>query len=79
MLDVSIPNVSESFTRTIEQAWNRTLAVAQNHVQAYNEQNRSSQQDTQSNQPNNEFYNRERHMMEALDTLFNYAHDGIHI
>ncbi|CAO3642635.1 unnamed protein product [Cunninghamella echinulata] len=76
MPDASIPNVSESFTRTIEQAWNRTLAVAQNHVQAYNDQNRPNQQDTQSNQPNNEFYDRERHMMEALDALFNYAHDG---
>ncbi|KAI9303389.1 hypothetical protein BJ944DRAFT_289435 [Cunninghamella echinulata] len=76
MPDASIPNVSESFTRTIEQAWNRTLAVAQNHVQAYNDQNRPNQQDTQSNQPNNEFYDRERHMMEALDALFSYSHDG---
>ncbi|KAI8097514.1 uncharacterized protein BX664DRAFT_259281 [Halteromyces radiatus] len=79
---VSVPTISESYTRAIEQAWDRTLAVAQNHVQAFDEQGRHhppvhhdqsslhQQQDTQSNRTSSEFYDRERHMMQALDILF---------
>ncbi|CAO3588152.1 unnamed protein product [Absidia cylindrospora] len=77
--------IPEGFTRSIEQAWERTLAVAQNHVQAFDDQGRQpppqptdnqQQQDTQSNRASSEFYDRERHMMHALDVLFGYAHEG---
>ncbi|ORZ21431.1 hypothetical protein BCR42DRAFT_448276 [Absidia repens] len=77
--------IPEGFTRSIEQAWERTLAVAQNHVQAFDDQGRQpppqpsdnqQQQDTQSNRTSSEFYDRERHMMHALDVLFGYAHEG---
>ncbi|ORX43034.1 hypothetical protein DM01DRAFT_1411716 [Hesseltinella vesiculosa] len=78
MPGVAVPTVSESFLQAIEQAWGRTLAIAQNHVQAFDDQNRQPQPpaDTHSNRASSEFYDRERLMMQALDTLFTYAHDG---
>ncbi|KAI8066475.1 hypothetical protein BC940DRAFT_347505 [Gongronella butleri] len=81
----AVPPVSESFLRAIEQSWDRILAIAQNHVQAFDDQHRQTQQqqqppppppDTRSNRTSSEFYDRERLMMQALDTLFTYAHDG---
>lgn len=76
MSHVFVPTVSEGFNRSIEQAWERTLAVAQNHVQAFDDQGRQPTQDTQSSRNSSEFYDRERHMMQALDVLFGYAHEG---
>jgi hypothetical protein len=76
MSHVFVPTVSEGFNRSIEQAWERTLAVAQNHVQAFDDQGRQPTQDTQSSRASSEFYDRERHMMQALDVLFGYAHEG---
>ncbi|KAI8343143.1 hypothetical protein BC941DRAFT_87839 [Chlamydoabsidia padenii] len=79
MSHVFVPTMSEGYNRSIEQAWERTLAVAQNHVQAFDDQGRqppTQPQDTQSSRASSEFYDRERHMMQALDVLFGYAHEG---
>jgi hypothetical protein len=98
-IDLAFKPVSDQAGRMMESSWKRILAIAQNHVQEFeqeepisqrssNDTRRSrstatsnegqqSQQPTQSSdQSQTEFYDRERHMVHALDTLFTLAYEG---
>lgn len=86
--DVALKPVSDQAGRMVENSWKRILAIAQNHVQEFeqedhhpqrssNDTRRSRQQQLDHSQT--EFYDRERHMVHALDTLFTLAYEGIYI
>ncbi|KAJ8660635.1 hypothetical protein O0I10_003683 [Lichtheimia ornata] len=67
-------------TRMIESAWRRILAIAQNHLHEDRQQpspgdsNSNTRHDSQRS--SQEFYDRERRMVHALDTLFQLAYEG---
>jgi hypothetical protein len=96
-IDMAFKPVSDQAGRMVESSWKRILAIAQNHVQEFeqddtsqgssNDTRRSRSSGTSSeNQPQQqpqhadnsqtEFYDRERHMVHALDTLFTLAYEG---
>ncbi|KAG2195251.1 hypothetical protein INT47_007980 [Mucor saturninus] len=78
--------VNDQAGRMVENSWKRILAIAQNHVQEFEQQEdhhlqRSSNDPRRSRQQQldhsqTEFYDRERHMVHALDTLFTLAYEG---
>jgi hypothetical protein len=70
MPDTAFKPVSDQAGRMVESSWKRILAIAQNHVQDF-ENNSTASLDSTS-----EFYDRERHMVHALDTLFSLAYEG---
>ncbi|GAA5810953.1 hypothetical protein MFLAVUS_004381 [Mucor flavus] len=89
-MDMGFKPVSDQAGRMVENSWRRILAIAQNHVQEF-EQDDNSQtnetrssssvgsndaQRTQTDNSQTEFYDRERHMVHALDTLFTLAYEG---
>lgn len=65
----------------IESAWRRILAIAQNHLHEDRQQpsagDSSSNSRHDSQRSSQEFYDRERRMVHALDTLFQLAYEGI--
>lgn len=97
-IDLAFKPVSDQAGRLMESSWKRILAIAQNHVQefeqepisqrssndarpsrstdTYNEGQQSHQPAQSSDQSQTEFYDRERHMVHALDTLFTLAYEG---
>lgn len=90
-MDMGFKPVSDQAGRMVENSWRRILTIAQNHVQEF-EQDDNSQtnetrssssvgsndaQRTQTDNSQTEFYDRERHMVHALDTLFTLAYEGI--
>lgn len=93
-VDMAFKPVSDQAGRMVESSWKRILAIAQNHVQEF-EQDENSQRSShetrstgassdgqnvaahnQSETSQTEFYDRERHMVHALDTLFTLAYEG---
>lgn len=98
-IDLAFKPVSDHAGRMVESSWKRILAIAQNHVQEFEEQEgdidgfQRSSNDTRrsrstenssvvnhqihsSDQSQTDFYDRERHMVHALDTLFTLAYEG---
>lgn len=97
-IDLAFKPVSDQAGRMVESSWKRILAIAQNHVQEFEQEDDSntshrSSNDTRrsrstgnssevnhqihsSDQSQTEFYDRERHMVHALDTLFTLAYEG---
>ncbi|KAK4510707.1 uncharacterized protein ATC70_005140 [Mucor velutinosus] len=97
-IDLAFKPVSDQAGRMVESSWKRILAIAQNHVQEFEEQDaidgfQRSSNDTRrsrstanssvvnhqihsSDQSQTDFYDRERHMVQALDTLFTLAYEG---
>lgn len=62
----------------IESAWRRILAIAQNHLhedRQPGDSNSNARHDSQRS--SQEFYDRERRMVHALDTLFQLAYEGL--
>ncbi|OAD08286.1 hypothetical protein MUCCIDRAFT_182405 [Mucor lusitanicus CBS 277.49] len=98
-IDLAFKPVSDQAGRMVESSWKRILAIAQNHVQEFEEHEddmdgfQRSSNDTRrsrstanssvvnhqihsSDQSQTDFYDRERHMVHALDTLFTLAYEG---
>jgi hypothetical protein len=91
-VDTAFKPVSDQAGRMVESSWKRILAIAQNHVQEFEQDDNShrSSHDTRSSttlsdrqtpqqltdNSQTEFYDRERHMVHALDTLFTLAYEG---
>jgi uncharacterized membrane-anchored protein len=92
-IDLAFKPVSDQAGRLVESSWKRILAIAQNHVQEFEQEDpisqrlsndnrsrstaNSNEHPTQSSdQSQTEFYDRERHMVQALDTLFTLAYEG---
>lgn len=101
-IDMAFKPVSDQAGRMVESSWKRILAIAQNHVQEFEQDDNTSQRSSNDTsrrsrtsgssdnqqaqqsqqQPHNvdnsqtEFYDRERHMVHALDTLFTLAYEG---
>lgn len=97
-MDMAFKPVSDQAGRMVENSWKRILAIAQNHVQEFEQDDNNlrrssndtrsrssvgsndaqrSQQQQQIDNSQTEFYDRERHMVHALDTLFTLAYEGI--
>lgn len=99
-IDLAFKPVSDQAGRLVESSWKRILAIAQNHVQEFDQEgdgtslNHRSSNDTRisrssgnsseanhqthsSDQSQTDFYDRERHMVHALDTLFTLAYEGM--
>ncbi|KAG1107196.1 hypothetical protein G6F42_016459 [Rhizopus arrhizus] len=98
-IDLAFKPVSDQAGRMVESSWKRILAIAQNHVQEFEEhednmdgfqrnsndtrRSRSTANSSEvnhqihsSDQSQTDFYDRERHMVHALDTLFTLAYEG---
>ncbi|KAI8638161.1 hypothetical protein BD408DRAFT_485742 [Parasitella parasitica] len=98
-IDLAFKPVSDQAGRMVENSWKRILAIAQNHVQDFEQEDdagdisQRSSNDTRrsrysanssdannrihsSDQSQTDFYDRERHMVHALDTLFTLAYEG---
>lgn len=93
-VDMAFKPVSDQAGRMVESSWKRILAIAQNHVQEFEQDDNSQRsshetrstgassegqnlpQHSQSDNSQTEFYDRERHMVHALDTLFTLAYEG---
>lgn len=99
-IDLAFKPVSDQAGRMVESSWKRILAIAQNHVQEFEEhednidgfqrnsndtrRSRSTANSSEvnhqihsSDQSQTDFYDRERHMVHALDTLFTLAYEGM--
>ncbi|KAI8372067.1 hypothetical protein EDC96DRAFT_477717 [Choanephora cucurbitarum] len=74
-IDLVFKPVNDQVGRLVETSWKRVLAIAQNHVQEF-EQDNLSQRSSSDSRSQIEFYDRERHMVHALDTLFTLAYEG---
>ncbi|KAI8368989.1 hypothetical protein BD560DRAFT_330363 [Blakeslea trispora] len=74
-IDLVFKPVNDQVGRLVESSWKRVLAIAQNHVQEF-EQDNQSQRSSNDSRSQIEFYDRERHMVHALDTLFTLAYEG---
>ncbi|KAI9255101.1 hypothetical protein BDA99DRAFT_467298 [Phascolomyces articulosus] len=66
----SNPASFEYNSRMVESSWRHILAIAQNHIHEYHQDNEDERRSSQ------EFYDRERRMVHALDTLFQLAYEG---
>lgn len=91
-IDMAFKPVSDQAGRMVENSWKRILAIAQNHVQEFEQDDHNSQRSSnetrrsrlsttsnrqqQIDNSQTEFYDRERHMVHALDTLFTLAYEG---
>lgn len=83
-IDMAFKPVSDQAGRMVENSWKRILAIAQNHVQEFEQEDNNSQRSSdtrrsrqqQLDHSQTEFYDRERHMVHALDTLFTLAYEG---
>ncbi|KAI8150032.1 hypothetical protein BJV82DRAFT_528754 [Fennellomyces sp. T-0311] len=70
----SNPASFEYTSRMVESSWRHILAIAQNHIHEFHQgENNPRDEERRASQ---EFYDRERRMVHALDTLFQLAYEG---
>ena len=65
------PSSFDYTSRMVESSWRHILAIAQNHIHEYQQENNDDER-----RASQEFYDRERRMVHALDTLFQLAYEG---